>query len=303
MTIVVLGDVMADVVAAASAPLARGSDTPARVRFTDGGAGANVAAWLAALGAPVALVGRVGDDAPGRAAVRGLADAGIDVRVAVDPLRPTGCCVVVVEPGGERSMLPDPGANDAPARLPDDLLVAGDHLHVAGYALLREGSRPGALDALARARVAGMSTSLDPSSAALLAPGRFGELRVDLLRCNRDEALALTGERDIGIAARALLALGREVVVTLGADGAVWTDGRGYEHVLAGAGESGGSPRDPSAGEPGGTDTRVLDTTGAGDAFTAGLLAARTAAAAPRPALAAGCRAGARAVAARGARP
>jgi sugar/nucleoside kinase (ribokinase family) len=280
VTVAVLGDVMADVVAAASGPLARGSDTPARVRFSGGGQGANVAAWLGALGAPVAFVGRVGDDVAGREAVAALAALGVDVRVAIDPVRPTGCCVVVVEPDGERTMLPDPGANDAPAELPPGLLGAGDHLHVAGYALLREGSRPGALAALEMARAAGATTSLDPSSAALLDRGSFGGLRLDLLRANLDELRALTGGDDPA----GLCTLAREVVVTLGAGGAVWTDGAREERVAA---------------EP----AEVVDTTGAGDAFVAGLLAARARGAAPREALAAGCRAAARAVAQVGGRP
>jgi ribokinase len=278
VSIVVLGDVMVDVVAVATGPLARGSDTPAAVRLGGGGAGANVAAWLAALGTPVALVARVGDDAPGREAVAALAAAGVDVRAEVDAERPTGCCVVLVEPGGERSMLPDAGANDAPARMPGDLLRGpGAHLHVAGYALLRPGSRPGALDALARAGAAGLSTSLDPSSAALLAPGRLGDVRVGLLRCNRDEALALTGEADPAAAARALLALAGEVVVTLGAGGALWTDGQREVRVPA-------------------VPATVVDSTGAGDAFMAGLLAARAAGRGPREALEAAAGLAARAV-------
>jgi ribokinase len=282
--IVVLGDVMADVVAVASGPLARGSDTPARVRFAGGGSAANVAAWLGALGAPVAFAGRVGDDVAGREALARLRDGGVDVRAEVDPERPTGCCVVIVEPGGERSMLPDPGANDAPVSLPADLLTPAGHLHVSGYALLRAGSRPGALDALARARAAGMTTSLDPSSAALLARGAFADIRVGLLRANAEEAEVLTGERDPEAAARALLELAGEVVITLGGDGALWTDGRALERVDA--------PR-----------CDVVDTTGAGDAFTGGLLAARADAAPPRAALEAGCAAAARAVTQAGARP
>jgi ribokinase len=279
VTLVVLGDVMADVVAAASGPLARGSDTPARVRFAGGGAGANVAWWAARLGGRVALVARVGDDAPGREALAALGAAGVDARVEVDPGRATGCCVVIVEPGGERTMLPDPGANDAPLHVPEELFAAGSHLHVAGYALLREGPRSSALEALARAGASGMTTSLDPSSAALLAPGAFGSLRVGLLRCNADELRALTGGEDPA----ALLDLAGEVVVTLGADGALWTDGARTERVGAVAAE-------------------VVDTTGAGDAFTAGLLLARLAGAAPVAALEAGARAAAIAVAAPGAR-
>ena len=58
-----------------------------------------------------------GDDDRGRAAVAEL--RGVDVRASVDPERPTGTCIVLVEPGGERTMLPDPGANDAPAARDD----------------------------------------------------------------------------------------------------------------------------------------------------------------------------------------
>jgi ribokinase len=273
--IVVLGDLMADVVVTASGPLARGSDTPASVRFVGGGQGANVAAWLGWLGAPVAFVGRVGDDVPGRAAVAALRGCGVDVRAEIDFDRRTGCCVVIVEPDGERTMLPDPGANDAFVHLPDDVVQPGSHLHVAGYALLREGSRPAALEALSRARAAGMTTSLDLSSAALLSPGCFAAVSVDLVRANEAEAAALGDS---------LSAVGAEVVVTRGARGARWTDGARVEEVAA---------------EP----ASVVDTTGAGDAFVAGLLAARVTGAAPRQALAGACHAAAVAVGIPGGRP
>ena len=118
MTLVVLGDLMVDVIARAEGPLARGSDTPASVSLEGGGSGANVAAWAAALGTPVGFACRVGDDLPGRRAVDALLAAGVEVHAGVDRERPTGTCVVLVEPGGERTMLPDPGANDAPAECP-----------------------------------------------------------------------------------------------------------------------------------------------------------------------------------------
>src|SRR6185295_20293218 len=103
---------------------------------------------------------------------------GVTPAVAVDPSLPTGTCVVLVAPGGERSMLPDAGANAAlsPADLPDDAFAAGAHLHLAGYALLRDGPpREAALAALRRARAAGMTVSVDPSSAEPLV--RFGTAR------------------------------------------------------------------------------------------------------------------------------
>jgi ribokinase len=202
MTLVVLGDLMVDVVARASGPLARGSDTPAQISVQGGGSAANVAAWAAHLGAEVSLVCRVGDDDRGRAAVAEL--RGVAVHATVDPERPTGTCVVLVEPAGERTMLPDPGANDGP--LPE--IPLGDHLHVVGYALLRPGPRASALAAIERAQAAGMTVSVDPSSWALLRPDAIPA--VDLLLPNEREAEILGGDRDM--------------VVKLGPAGARWGD-------------------------------------------------------------------------------
>ena len=111
--IVVLGDVMVDVVARLAGPVAVGSDSEATISFGGGGSAANVAAWLAFAGAAPALVARVGDDARGAEATRELRAAGVDARLALDDQHPTGACVVLVAPGGERSMLPDPGASAA----------------------------------------------------------------------------------------------------------------------------------------------------------------------------------------------
>jgi sugar/nucleoside kinase (ribokinase family) len=278
--VVVVGDVMTDVVAALAGPIAHGSDTPARIVQRGGGAGANLAAWLARTGTPVTLIGQVGDDPAGRAAADGLRAEGVDVRLGVDPERPTGTCVVLVEPGGERTMLPDAGAN---AGLREASLPAGAvHLHVAGYALLHPGPRTAARGLLARAREAGLSISVDPSSAAPLAalgPRAFlgWVAGAGLLIPNRAEAAVLTGVDDPEAAARALSAHAREVVVKLGATGALWTDGGALVHA----------PALPVA---------EADTTGAGDAFAAGLLAARLGGAAPAEALAAGCALAAQAV-------
>ena len=203
--IVVVGDVMRDVVATLDGPIAHASDTAARIAERGGGAGANVAAWLARAGAQATLIGRVGDDPAGAAATEELRAAGVDARLSVDPALATGTCVVLVEPGGERTMLPDPGANAAldAAPLPADAV----HLHVAGYALLRPGSRPAALALLAAARAAGIGISVDPSSAAPLARApQFVEWvgAADLLLPNADEARIVTGEADPARAATLL---------------------------------------------------------------------------------------------------
>jgi ribokinase len=286
--IVVLGDLMVDVVARLDGAVAPGGDAPARIAFLGGGSAANVAAWLAAAGSRPALVARVGDDGRGRTAAAELRAAGVDARLVADPELPTGTCIVLVAPGGERTMIPDAGAGDrlAAGDLPDDLLGPGRHLHVAGYALLRSGSRAAARSAIERARSRGMTVSVDPSSASLPSP-KFLDLApgADLLLPNAAETAALTAEQDAERGARRLAERVPEVVVKLGALGALWTDGRSVRRVEA----------VPVAAP--------IDSTGAGDAFAAGLLAARLDGADPDAAMTAGCRLAAEGVAVSGARP
>lgn len=292
LDVVVVGDVMVDVLAAMSGPLARGSDTPSAVTTAGGGSAANVAVWLAAQGVPTSYVGRVGDDALGRESVAGLVGRGVTAWVSTEPELTTGTCIVLVEPGGERSMLPDAGANAtlAAADLPQRAFRPGGHLHLSGYTLLNPGSRDAGLAALSMAAAADMTVSVDPSSAAPLAElgaARFLSMTrgVDLLLANRDEAAVLAGTSDPHLAAQQLGDTYREVVVKLGADGAMWQQG------FIGA----------SAPAERGVD--VVDTTGAGDAFAAGFLASWLLHPEPETALAAGCRLAARAVSKVGARP
>lgn len=287
--VVVVGDLMVDVVAAASEPLVYASDAAAQVRWSGGGGGANVAAWLAALGSEVVLVSRVGDDLAGRGATDELRAAGVDVRAAVDPERPTGTCVVVVASDGERTMLPDRGANDALAAddLPASLFVPDAHLHLSGYVLLHEGSRAAGAHALELARAAGMTVSLDPASAApLRARPEFLDLagRPVTLLPNADELLVLADTLDVAAGAQSLAQRVGEVVVTLGRRGALWSDGTSVE-----------------LSEP--VVAAAVDSTGAGDAFAAGWIAARRSGTSVAEALAAGCAAGAAAVQRAGARP
>ena len=74
-SVIVVGDLMADVVAWASAPLAHASDTPAQITTHPGGGGANVAARLVEAGVAALLVARVGDDVAGRVGARRAARA------------------------------------------------------------------------------------------------------------------------------------------------------------------------------------------------------------------------------------
>jgi sugar/nucleoside kinase (ribokinase family) len=283
--IVVVGDIGVDVLVAPHMPAVTGADVPARIRTEGGGAGANTAAWLAHLGAEVTLVARVGADAAGSAAVAELAAAGVLPAVTVDPDAPT-CTVVVLVEDGDRTMLSDRGAA---ARLqPADLpaLDGADHLHLSGYVLLDPSSRDAGLAMLAAARAAGLTTSVDPQSAGLITdPDAFvaALAGVDLLLPNLDELEVLAGSRDPA-GATALLGSFGAVAVTMGAAGASWVDGSGITSVPAAPGS-------------------CVDSTGAGDAFDAGLLTAWLAGKPVPECLAAGVRLGALAVSQVGAQP
>jgi sugar/nucleoside kinase (ribokinase family) len=277
-----VGDLMVDVLAQLPGPLAVGSDTPAPIAFHGGGAAANVAAWLVAAGAQATFLGRVGADPLGANAVTELAASGVTVRAGVDPARPTGTCIVLIDPDGERTMIPHAGAN---AGLGEDAFVLpadATALYVSGYALLEPGSRPFALAALAAARSAGVPIAVDAASAAPLSgvEHEFGDWVGTgvLLLANADEARVLAG------GARELAARFGEAIVKLGAGGAVWSDGA---DVLA-------VPAEP---------TRVLDCTGAGDSFAAGFLAARGSGADAPACLAAAVQLAAHAIGQVGARP
>ncbi|RZS89371.1 sugar/nucleoside kinase (ribokinase family) [Motilibacter rhizosphaerae] len=286
---VVVGDLVADVVVRLPGPVRPGTDTGAAISTSGGGSAANTAAWLASLGLDVLLVARVGDDLPGRSLAAELAAAGVATALAVDPDRPTGALVSLVAPDGERSMLVDRGANDAlrPADVPD--LAGADLLHLSGYALLHEGCRDAGLAALAAAHAAGVPVSVDPSSAGPLRDAGPAEFLRWTAGCalatpNDAEAEVLTGSADPAAAAHELGRHYRSVVVTCGADGAVAYAGGRLHWTRA--------PR-----------AEVVDTTGAGDAYTAGLLAARLGGADWPEAMDAGAALAARAVAAVGARP
>jgi sugar/nucleoside kinase (ribokinase family) len=258
VTVLVLGDVCTDVVAVLSGEPAPGSDRPAAIRLRGGGAGANVAVHLARSGTPVLLAGCVGDDAAGAALAAELAAAGVRTALRTEPGAATGTIVSLVEPDGQRSMLADRGANLAliPADLP--ALAPGDHLHLSGYTLLDPRPRSAGLAALAAAARAGCTISVDPASTGPLREYGVERWLADtaaatLVLPNADEARLLTGCGDVADAARALATRHPAVAVSLGAEGALWAAGTTVLH----------RPVHPAT---------VVDTTGAGDAFAAGVL-------------------------------
>jgi sugar/nucleoside kinase (ribokinase family) len=243
--ILVVGDVMDDVVVRPLGDFKPGADTPARIEPHPGGQGANTAAWLGALGAPVRFAGRVGAGDVDRH-VAALAAHRVDARLAADPDAPTGRLVVITK---DRSMFTDRGANArlAAADLPDALFEGVAHVHVSGYALVEEGPREAVLGLVRRA---GVPWSVDPGSAPFVGDTPFLEWTAGAAICfpNADEADAM-GEGLPGAYEVVILKRGSEGVRVL-RRGSVVAD------VPALAVEE-------------------VDPTGAGDALAAGFLATR----------------------------
>ncbi|MFG2877904.1 carbohydrate kinase family protein [Streptomyces sp. NPDC048337] len=293
--LLIVGDVVTDVVAVHPEPLAPATDTAARIRTLPGGAGANAACWAAQTGAAeVRLLARVGSESA-RWHERALLDAGVRPRLVIDREEPTGTVVALVGKDAERTFLTDSGAalRLCPADWSPSLLDGVAHLHLSGYLFFADSSRELALIALRSARSRGVPVSVDPASAGFLitlGPRRFLDAvtGADVLLPNEDEARLLAGLPEPAGVARAAAELSRRVplvVVTRGAAGALVAErGRITAEVAAEAAEA-------------------VDSTGAGDAFTGGFLAARLAGADPAEAARAGCHTAALAVTRLGGRP
>lgn len=280
----VIGDVMTDVIVTPEGPLVRGSDRRAAIVTRPGGSGANQAVWLGSMGTRVSFVARVGaKDKPHLEAY--LKGHHVDPVLVADAARPSGMLVTIIDPDGERSFLTDRGANldlshsDMPVWLLDDTRV----VVISGYSLFAETPRAAVRWMADEARQRGIDVVVDAASVGFLeevGAGKFLEWTqgFSTLFANADEALALAGPGDLDRQMRKLGDTYRRVVIKLGAAGAAVGDRNGVRLKL-------GAPV-----------VKVVDTTGAGDAFAAGFLSAELGGADEAEALRRGIGAGAAAV-------
>lgn len=253
--LLVLGDLNLDVHAEEPTPTACGQETRSVVRVAPGGSAGTFARVAASLGADVVFLGAVGSDAVGDLLERDLIAHGIRPQLR-RMAEPSGA-VLALHRGGDRSMICARGANEGlDEDAVDPSLFAGlDHLHVSGYAFLSASQARAARRAIALARDAGATTSVNAPPANLIET--FGvdlfrrELReITLLLLNRDEGRLLTGCTEDEIIVGALAAAHSAGALTLGAEGALaWRD------------EERSRARPPARLD--------VDPTGAGDAYAA----------------------------------
>ncbi len=235
-----LGDVLLDVVVRLDGPIAADTDTYGRTHVGAGGQAANVAAWVTALGGRARFVGKRAHDPAGRIVAEELGRLGVEI-AGPEVASGTGTVVSLATPDGRRAMLSDRGVSPdfRPEELEPAWLEGCEWFYVSGYGL----ERPPLRDTVLTARRLASRACLDLASTSVIQDvgvERFrklvGELGPDLVFANEEED-ALVGP------------LGVETVVKLGARGC----------------RAGG--RDLPA-----APAEVVDTTGAGDAFTAGYL-------------------------------
>jgi ribokinase len=221
-----------------------------------GGKGANQAVAAARLGGQVSFIGAVGNDAFGAQQRQGLAAEGIDLRyLKTDEQGPTGTAIILVADSGENMIILDAGANDAVR--PEDISPLGDYFKTMDHLVCQlECPQDTVYEALKLAATAGVFSILDVAPARPLPPEFIAA--ADLVTPNESEAEILTGIRVDSLesareAARHILNWGtKHVVIKLGARGSYYLGGE-EEHFV------------PSF------EVNAVDTTGAGDAFTAAL--------------------------------
>lgn len=226
-----------------------------------GGKGANQAVACARMGARVAMAGRVGDDAFGGELRAALAAQGVDAQaVLTTPGQSTGVAMIMVDDAAQNCIAVVPGANGDSSETDAQALRAG--LERSALLLLQlEVPMRAVLRAAETARTAGCRVVLNPAPAQPL-PDALWPL-VDLLVLNETEArmlgaLPAVDERNAGEAAALLARRGpRDVIVTLGAHGAVWASPAGTRHFPA-------------------RKVQAVDTTAAGDTFIGALAASLT---------------------------
>lgn len=257
-TIAVVGSIITDLAVATPRLPARGENILAhRLQIGPGGKGANAAVAAARLGAHSLLVGRIGDDYFGRQELATLRAEGVDVSaVSIDPTTQTGAAIILIDDAGENTILVVIGANDTltPAHVEAGLAPHWDALDAI---LINFEVPPNAVAAAVRgAQIHGIPSVVDAGPPRAWGPEIWGDATV--ISPNELEAatlagLPITNDADAEMVARLLLAAGPQaVVLKRGAAGALLVTGALTRHF-------------PSF------RVDVVDTTGAGDAFSAAL--------------------------------
>ena len=240
-----------------------GNDTRTIISTHGGGAGGNVASWLAVLGNDVTMVGRIGNDAAGSAITAEFDALGISYGQIVKEGLHTGVVVCLVDPSGERTMLADNGANAGLAISDLPALDGVDAIYLTGYAPIAPLSREGVLEMVRTINSREIPIIFDPATVGGMQGVPVEEILswcalMDAVIMNEEEAIYLSGLSDLESALNFFVELTPRAIIKRGSAGAIGLE-RGGQIISVAA-----------------TTSTVVDTTGAGDAFAAGFIDAFT---------------------------
>ena len=229
-----------------------------------GGSVCNSVVAASSLGVQAFFSGKVADDDDGQLYIDDLKEAGVDFHTAGQEPGITGKCLVMVTDDAERTMNTFLGASEALSarEIDQTALVNSEWFYVEGYLVTDEARTAATKEAVELAKANGGKVAISLSDPFMVSV--FGDaLRqvigdgVDLIFCNKDEAMAFTGTETLDAASEALKQYTKTFAITDGANGAVTFDGS-------------------SLNQSEGVKAEAIDTNGAGDMFAGAFLYAIT---------------------------
>lgn len=227
-----------------------------------GGSGANSIIAASYLGAKTFYSCKVADDENGQFYLNDLAEAGVAYTAARSVAQPgvTGRCLVMITPDAERTMTTFLGISEtlSTAEIDEQALDQSAWAYIEGYLVTSTTGKPAAKHLRELAKQAGVRVAISLSDPAIVKFFKSGLQEIigdgiDLLFCNKAEALEFTGAPSIDTAVEMLKPWAKQMAITQGAEGAWLYDGDELVHVDA-------------------VPTKAVDTNGAGDMFAGSFL-------------------------------
>jgi sugar/nucleoside kinase (ribokinase family) len=225
-----------------------------------GGSVCNSVVAASSLGAKAFFSGKVADDAEGELYINDLNEAGVAFHSAGQESGITGKCLVMVTNDAERTMNTFLGASEdlSTREIDQAALVDSEWFYVEGYLVTDESRTLATKAAVETAKENGVKVAISLSDSFVVAV--FGDalrevigVGVDLIFCNKDEAMAFTGTESLESAAESLKQYTKTFAITDGANGAITFDGGMMNQSK-------------------GVKVKAIDTNGAGDMFSGAFL-------------------------------
>lgn len=257
MSVTVIGDAFIDIIVPTQG-IKPGETHHRKIMALCGGT-ANVAVQIAKLGEKSKFVGKVGDDAFGKYFRQNLKINKVKDLTFIDDKNPTGLCVSLSYENGERTMVANRGANDflkkEKIRSCIDEITDSKIVYFSGYSLLSRKSAESILYAIEECHKQNCKIYFNPGAPNLIKED-FKEVIsnfIDVLILNMEEAKNMTKRDKIGDILKSLNSMVNTLVITMGEGGCIILKGDKYSYIET-------------------EKLNVSDTTGAGDAFSAGFI-------------------------------